>query len=75
MKSRINGKLWLCIFLLLPVFIFAGCENGTTPVTGDSEMAEVLISNGYYALEAQDIDEAIDALGFRYLARPVGRQE
>ena len=68
MKSRINGKLWLCIFLLLPVFIFAGCENGTTPVTGDSEMAEVLISNGYYALEAQDIDEAIDAFQAAYVA-------
>lgn len=68
MKSRINGKLWLCVFLLLPVFIFAGCENGTTPVTGDSEMAEVLISNGYYALEAQDIDEAIDAFQAAYVA-------
>lgn len=68
MKSRINGKLWLCVFLLLPVFIFAGCENGTTPVTGDSEMAEVLISNGYYALEAQDIDEAIVAFQAAYVA-------
>lgn len=68
MKSKINAKLWLCVFLLLPVFIFAGCENGTTPVTGDSEMAEVLISNGYYALEAQNIDEAIDAFQAAYVA-------
>lgn len=63
-SKKITGKLCLSIFLLFAIFIFAGCENGTTPVTGDSELAEALISNGYYALEAQDqdIDEAIDAL-------------
>lgn len=69
-SKKITGKLCLSIFLLFAIFIFAGCENGTTPVTGDSELAEALISNGYYALEAQDqdIDEAIDAFQAAYVA-------
>lgn len=67
-SKKITGKLYLSIFLLFAIFIFAGCENGTTPVTGNSEMAEVLISNGYYALEDQDIDEAIDAFQAAYVA-------
>lgn len=68
MKSKITSRLCLSIFLLFAIFIFAGCENGTTPVTGDSELAEALISNGYYALENQDIDEAIDAFQAAYVA-------
>ena len=68
-SKKITGKLCLSIFLLFAIFIFAGCENGTTPVTGDSELAEALISNGYYALEEdQDIDEAIDAFQAAYVA-------
>ena len=67
-SKKITGKLCLSIFLLFAIFIFAGCENGTTPVTGDSELAEALISNGYYALENQDIDEAIDAFQAAYVA-------
>lgn len=67
-SKKITSRLCLSIFLLFAIFIFAGCENGTTPVTGNSEMAEVLISNGYYALEAKDIDEAIDAFQAAYVA-------
>lgn len=67
-SKKITSRLCLSIFLLFAIFIFAGCENGTTPVTGDSELAEVLISNGFYALEDQDIDEAIDAFQAAYVA-------
>ena len=68
-SKKITSRLCLSIFLLFAIFIFAGCENGTTPVTGNSEIAEALISNGYYALEEdQDIDEAIDAFQAAYVA-------
>jgi len=46
--------------------------------TNEWEMVGTLCIYNYfsrYFLEIKAIDEAIDALGFRYLVKPVGRQE